>query len=126
MSNPPIYVIYDGDCPFCSAYVKMVRLREAAGKVELLNAREPHPIVDEVVAAGFNLDEGMALKIGDEILHGDAVIHRLALMTGPSSIFNRLNWWIFRSPTRSRLLYPWMRGGRNLALRLLGRRKLAS
>lgn len=119
-----IWVVYDGDCPFCSAYVKLVRLREAVGKVHLVNARERHPVVDEVLAAGFDLDDGMAMKIGGEILHGDAVMHRLALMSGPSGTLNRLTAWIFRDPARARILYPPLRAGRNLALRLLGRRPL--
>ncbi len=127
MTAPPpaaMHVIYDGECPFCSAYVKLVRLREAAGKVVLLDARQPHPMVDKVLAAGFDLDEGMAMVIGDQILHGDEVIHRLALLSGPSGVLNRLNWWVFRSPTRSRLLYPLLRSGRNLALALLGHKQL--
>ena len=125
-ASEPIYIIYDGDCPFCSAYVRMVRLRDAAGQVELLNARQDHPVVREVLEAGLDLDEGMALKMGDQVYHGDEVINRLAMMTSPSGAFNRLNAWVFRSPGRSRALYPWLRRGRNLALRALGRKKLAA
>ena len=33
-------IVYDGDCPFCSRYVKLVRLREALGSVDLVNARD--------------------------------------------------------------------------------------
>ena len=28
MAEPGITVIYDGECPFCSAYVSMMRLRQ--------------------------------------------------------------------------------------------------
>lgn len=122
--RPEIYVIYDGECPFCSAYVRFVRLREAAGKVYLLNAREPHPVVREVQDKGFDLDEGMALKIGDAIYHGPDVMNRLALMSGGSGLFNRLHLWIFSNPKRAKTLYPALRAGRNLALKLLGRRKI--
>lgn len=119
-----IWIVYDGECPFCAAYVKLVRLRDAVGIVHLINARDPHPIVDEVLAAGFDLDEGMAMKIGGEILHGDAVMNRLAMMSSPSGALNRLHAWVFRSPVRARLLYPPLRTGRNLALRLLGHGQL--
>lgn len=127
MSDKPseMWVVYDGECPFCSAYVKMVRLREAAGAVHLIDARTPHPVVDEVIAAGYDLDEGMALKIGDVIYHGDECVHRLALMSGGSGLFNKFNHWVFASEGRSRALYPFLRAGRNLALRLLGKSKLA-
>ena len=62
--SEPIYVVYDGECPFCTAYVKLLRLREAAGKVELVNAREAdHPIVLKVRDRGIVLDEEMALML---------------------------------------------------------------
>ncbi len=123
-AGEPIWVVYDGDCPFCSAYVRMVRLREAAGEVRLLDAREDHPIVHELKARGLDFDEGMALKIGDAVYHGDECVHQLAMMSGPSGLFNRFHVWVFKSEARSRALYPFLRSGRNLALRLLGKRKI--
>ena len=122
--RPDIYIVYDGECPFCSAYVRMVRLREAAGNVHLLNARETHPVVEAVKAKGFDLDEGMALKIGEAIYHGPDVMNRMAMMSSGSGAFNRLNLWIFSNPKRAKALYPALRAGRNAALKLLGRRKI--
>lgn len=119
-----IWVVYDGDCPFCSAYVKMIRLRKLA-KVHLLDAREVHPVVDELKARGFDLDEGMALKIGDAIYHGDACVHQLAMLSGPSGLFNRFHFWVFSSEKRAKALYPMLRAGRNIALRLLGKRRIS-
>ncbi|WDI32871.1 DCC1-like thiol-disulfide oxidoreductase family protein [Hyphococcus flavus] len=124
-SDTPIYIVYDGECPFCAAYVRMVRLREAAGKVALINARDKHPLVEEILLGGINLDEGMALKIGDNLYHGARVMNQLALMSGPSGFFNRLHVWVFSSHARTVFLYPFLRAGRNLALRILGRRKIA-
>lgn len=119
-----IWVVYDGECPFCSAYVRMVRLREAVGNVHLLDARQAHPVVDELKASGLDFDEGMALKIGEAVYHGDECVHQLAMMSGSSGLFNRFHFWVFQSPRRTKFLYPFMRAGRNLALRLLGRRKI--
>ena len=125
MSKPDeIFVIYDGECPFCSAYVRMVRLREAAGTVHLLDARSDHPIVNELKASGLDFDEGMALKIGDAVYHGDACVTRLAMMSGSSGFFNRLHFWVFSDAKRTKFLYPFLRTGRNFALRLLGREKI--
>ena len=121
------YLIYDGECPLCKRYVRMVRLKAAAGNVQLVNAREPgaaaHVIAD-VIARGYDLDEGMVLKQGERIAHGDDCITELALMTTPSNAFNRLNAWVFRSPARARALYPVLRAGRNALLALLGRKKI--
>lgn len=122
---PELTVVYDGECPFCAAYVRMTRLRAAAGRVELVNARDPHPVVDEARAAGLDLDRGMVVKAGGRLYHGDAAMTLLAGLTTPSGLFNRLTAWAFRSPARARVIYPPMVAGRALTLRLLGRRKLS-
>ena len=54
-------LLYDGECPFCSAYVRMVTLRTAVGGVRLVDARvSDDSIVDKVTSRGFDLNEGMA------------------------------------------------------------------
>lgn len=122
--NTEVLIVYDGQCPFCSRYVKLVRLRESLGQVRLVNAREGGPIVEELQRAGVDLDEGMALKLDGRLYHGHDCLHMLALLSTPSSAFNRLNAALFRSPRAAWLLYPVLRAGRNTALRLLGRSKI--
>lgn len=124
--NERIQIIYDGDCPFCQNYVRFTRLRQAAGRVELIDARSDHPAVADATRAGLDLDEGMAMRQDGRWYHGDDVVHRLALMTTGSGPFNAAMAAIFRSPTRSRALYPFLRAGRNAALALLGRGKIGN
>ena len=123
MNAPCIQIVYDGECPFCTAYVRLFRLRELA-KVELINAREDNPMVQEIIELGLDLDEGMVMKVGDVYHFGDDVVHQLALMSGPQGFLRRINYWVFSDARRSRLVYPWLRAGRNLTLRLLGRKKM--
>ena len=118
------WLVYDGDCPFCSRYVRYLRLRDAVGKVLLINAREGGPLVDEMIDASLNLDEGMVLKMGGRYYHGADCIHALAMLSSSCDAFNRVNAAIFRSPTLSRALYPILRAGRNAVLRGLGRTKI--
>jgi len=118
------WLLYDGECPFCSAYVKMVRLQDAVGRIRLVDAREGGPELAEARAAGLDIDEGMVLKYDGILHHGDDCIHVLSLMTTPSGAFNRLNAWVFRSRRGSKLLYPILKSGRNAALSLLGRTKI--
>jgi predicted DCC family thiol-disulfide oxidoreductase YuxK len=120
------WLVYDGDCPFCSRYVQYLRLREAAGQVTLVNAREGGPLVDELRRVDLDLDEGMVLKLGGRYYHGADCIHALALLSSSSGLFNRINARVFRSPQLARVLYPVLRAGRNTVLRLLGRTKIAS
>lgn len=120
----PRFIVYDGDCPFCSRYVKLLRLRESLGSFELIDARTGHPVALELASRGFDLDEGMALIDGESVYFGDECVNRLALMSTPVGAFNRINAAIFRSPRLSALLYPTLRAGRNATLHLLGRRKI--
>jgi predicted DCC family thiol-disulfide oxidoreductase YuxK len=117
-------LVYDGDCPVCSAYVRFVRLRESVGKVELIDARGGGPWVDRARAAGLDLNEGFALFYGERWYYGPDCIQMLALLSSPSGLFNRINAVAFRSPRVASALYPVLRGGRNLLLRILGRRPL--
>jgi predicted DCC family thiol-disulfide oxidoreductase YuxK len=118
------YLVYDGECPFCSAYVRFVRLQETVGKVELLDARQGGEVVDYLTSQNFDLDEGMALIYKDRIYHGDECINILALLSSKSSLFNRINYVIFQNKRVAAFLYPIMRAGRNLVLKLLGKTKL--
>ncbi|MEP5535325.1 DCC1-like thiol-disulfide oxidoreductase family protein, partial [Ekhidna sp.] len=77
-SDQSIWIVYDGDCPFCSAYVKLVRLREIYSNVNLINAREGGAIVDEIKKIPLDLDDGMVLKMGNNFFHGNECMHILA------------------------------------------------
>ncbi len=122
--QPDNWLLYDGECPFCSAYVKMVRLQENAGPVPLVDARNDGPEYHEALREGFDLDEGMLLKLSGRYYHGKDCIHALALLTRKRDLFGQVNGWVFRSQRRSAVLYPILRAGRNFALRMLGRKKL--
>ena len=117
-------VVYDGDCPFCTRYARLVSLRRAVGPVTLMNAREGGPLVARLAAAGYDLDEGMVLLYGGRIYHGADCMHMLALLSGGGGAANRAFAAVFRHPAAARRLYPVLRAGRNTVLRLLGREKI--
>ena len=71
--------------------------------------------------AGTEMVAEMALVIGTDVYSGADCINRLALMSTRSGLFNRINAIIFSSRRFSRWAYPYLRGARNLALRILGR-----
>jgi len=125
-SSRKISVVYDGECPVCTTYVSMLRLKELAGDVQLINARDDHPLVTEIKQQGISLDDGMVVKIGEQLHHGDQAVQQLALITGPSGVVNRLHYWIFSSAWRAKVIYPFLRAGRNLLLRILRRSPIDS
>lgn len=117
-------LVYDGDCPVCSSYVRYVRFRKAVGPPLMVNAREGGEWVQAVREKGLDLDLGMVLIYGGEYYHGADCIHMLALLGSPVGAFNRLNGWLFRNRRMARITYPVLRTGRNVLLRMLGRQPI--
>jgi len=80
--------------------------------------------MDEITDQGLDIDQGMVLKMGGQLYYGSDSIHALALISTQSGIFNRLNYWLFRSKAISKCLYPILRFCRNLLLKFLGKTKI--
>ena len=118
-------IYYDGECPFCTHYVKLLRLRDSVGRVELTNLREDTALRAELSQNGFDLDQGMVIEMNGRRLGGADATHALALMSTPSGAFNRLNKLMFSVPLVSSVLYPILRTGRWLTLFAMGRKSIA-
>lgn len=116
-----ITIYYDGDCPFCSRYVRKLRLDVAAGPVTLVDMRRDDDARDAFVRMGLDPDRGMVVDYGGRSYAGAEAMTLLAALTTPSGVFNRVSAWAFRTPRRARLTYPVLRAGRRLALWLLRR-----
>jgi predicted DCC family thiol-disulfide oxidoreductase YuxK len=116
-----IWVVYDGECPFCRSFVLLYRIRKLATHVHLVDARSHHPIVDEIRQQHLDLNQGMAVKLNGRLYHGSDAMNVLAILGSGKTVFNRLNRVLFRRPGVARLLYPLLARGRLVTLRLLGR-----
>lgn len=121
-----IWFVYDGDCPLCATAAAAFRVREAAGTLNLVNAREAsgHPLLGEVNAARLDLDEGMAIKFGGVFYHGADALHLMALIGSQHGWLNRTNALLFRNMRVARFAYPFMRAVRNAAIGLKGAGKI--
>lgn len=119
-----IVLVYDWECPACDAYCRHVRVRESAGRLRLVNAREPADVMEEITRAGLDIDQGMVLELDGKLYYGSDAIHALALLSSRSDLFNWLGYHMFRSRTSARLLYPVLRTCRNLLLKAMGRTKI--
>ena len=115
-----VWLVYDGECPVCKTYCKYIRIRDAVGNLQLVDARQPGILMDEITAAGLDIDQGMVLKFKDVIYYGADAIHMLTLLSTPSGIFNRINYYVFSKKIGAKIVYPFGKAFRTLLLKLLG------
>ena len=101
-----------------------VRLRDVVQEVRYIDARDGGPIVAEAVQKGFDLNDGMVVIIDGTYYHGADALQVLADLTSPVDAFNHLNARLLTFRTLSHIAYPFLRLGRNVTLRFLGRPKL--
>lgn len=124
MNRKKIVLLYDKQCPVCDAYCQLVRVRESVGELEIVDAREHSAAMQEVTTRGLDIDQGMVLKIGEQLYYGADAIQALALLSSRSGFFNKLNYWMFSSKKAAALIYPVLRSFRNLLLKALRKTKI--
>jgi predicted DCC family thiol-disulfide oxidoreductase YuxK len=115
-----VWLVYDGECPVCNTYCKYIRIRDAVGELRLVDARHPSELLDEITKAGLDIDQGMVLKFRGAIYYGADAIHMLTLLSSPSGIVNRINYYVFRTNFGARIFYPICKAFRNVLLKILG------
>lgn len=118
-------IFYDGQCPFCRRYVRLLELRSEIGDIALIDARSDDPRIEAVRQAGLSLDAGMAIRYGGRYWHGAEATWLLAKLTEARTPLQRLLRWLLRDRDRAGRIYPYLRAGRLAVLRLLGRNALA-
>jgi len=115
-----IDIVYDDRCPVCRTYCTRLVAKEGGPALNLIDARRGGALMDEITARGLNIDEGMVVKIGDELHYGSDAIFELARLARGRGAVGLMNRFIFRSRRLARLLYPPCKEVRNLVLRGLG------
>jgi len=111
----PIIIIYDGKCPFCDSYVRFLRLQDAVGSVQLVDARSQHPLAVEA-ARSLDVDRGMVVKLRGATYHGADAMVVLSRLSSRTRFLNRLNALLFSYRPFAKLAYPILRAGRRLSL----------
>jgi predicted DCC family thiol-disulfide oxidoreductase YuxK len=121
-----VTLVYDGDCPVCKGYSRALCIRRDIGELRLVDARKNRALVSDLSDRGVALNEGFALIMGGEIYSGVDAMHILALISGRIGVLNKANHAIFKHRSLAITLYPVLRFGRNMLLRILGRRPIGA
>lgn len=114
-----IWFVYDGECPLCKSAALALRIKQQYGTLHLINARETYEpdLIKKINEGGFDLDEGMLIYTGNRFYHGKDALRFMARYSDTQGLFSIVNKILCSSNTLAMLIYPWMRGIRNLLLR---------
>ncbi|MFC0388116.1 thiol-disulfide oxidoreductase DCC family protein [Muricoccus vinaceus] len=114
-------VVYDGECPFCTRFVELYRIRENVGKVVLTDARDHPELVAGFRQQGFEINDGMVVLWQGRTYYGVDAMQLLSMLGTEGGSFAALNRLLFRNKRVAGAVYPWLVRGRKMTLRLLGR-----
>jgi predicted DCC family thiol-disulfide oxidoreductase YuxK len=119
-------VIYDGDCPFCSNFVRLYRLRENVGSVELIDARQDQALVETLRKEGMEINDGMVVIWKSQKYHGADAMHLLSMLSAEKGAFASVNRLLFRNRRLAECVYPVLVTGRRMTLVLMGRKLISN
>ncbi len=109
--------IYDGECPFCNHFAELLEITSKIDKLKILDARKNISIINSLLEKGYDIDKGAILLKDNEILHGAEAINTICKrIDNPSSTLLKVLSKLFKSNTRTNLLFPFLVIARRLAL----------
>ena len=124
MTGPDNFVLYDGECPVCAAYMGIAQLRRVRPDLQVLDARKEPALVAALRAQGHEVNESILVRL-DSKVHKGAAATRLIAGLGSSNPWTRRLALVALSGGRfGESLYPLQRACRNLLLRVLGRAQI--
>lgn len=119
-----VVLVYDRECPACKFYCQHARIDPAYGTLQRIDAREPSDVLNKITRAGLDIDQGMVVATNGCLYYGADAIHELARRAPRVGVFHRFSRMLFGSSARAQFLYPILRTGRNLLLKLLGKSRI--
>ena len=117
-----ILFIYDGECPFCNHFAKLLELKSSLAEFEILDGRKNLAILSRLYKQGYDLNKGAILIKNEDILHGaDAINWICSEISEPSDSLLEALRIIFTSNKRTNILFPFLLWARRLSLTIKGK-----
>ncbi len=111
------YLLYDGECPFCSFYARKSEFRTPNGRpLKLIDANRAPKLLGELRVQGCEVDEGMVLVMKGKRYQGAQAMSVLESMMSESGWWGSFSRLFASNPSRVRVFYPWFRRLRRVAL----------
>jgi hypothetical protein len=93
-------------------------------EVSLYNLRNHHEKVEEFQAQGYDVNDGMIVILDKKVYFGHEAVHIIAALSNKNKWIGKVYYFFFSRKIVIKLVYPLLRFGRNITLRLMGRKKI--
>lgn len=123
-SEEEIKIIYDKECPFCSNYIQFLKLKQKIKSVILINARINQEYVLEMMRLKMDINQGMLVIYQNKLYFGHNAMNIISEISDNKNIFVNFINFFFRIKKFSRFFYFFCKMARNLALFILGKKKI--
>ena len=109
--------IYDGECPFCNHFAELLEIKSKVKGISILDGRKNPKLLKDLLNKGYDLDKGAILLKQDKIYHGSNAINLICKeIINPSGALLKLLSSIFKSRTRTNIIFPFLVRARRLVL----------
>ena len=115
------FLLFDGDCPVCAAYIAASRLGNSPDAPLPLDARREPALVEAMRRQGLEVNDGMIARVGGRIYYGPEVTRLIAERATEAPAATRGLLYAIGGAPWSRALYPLLVKARLWLLRLRGR-----
>lgn len=117
-----IQIVYDQECPFCSDFVRILRIKSVGNEVEMINARETSSEIISKLSEKYNLDDGMIVILDGTEYYGDRAAHILSILSTTNAFRGKLYQLILRNKRIASFAYPVLVILRKLYFKLIGKK----
>ena len=121
MSEKTLF-IYDGECPFCNHFAKLLELKSSIPSLEIVDGRKDLKQLTKLYKQGYDLNKGAILINKGKIKHGAEAINWICTeLNGPNDSILEILRIIFKSKKRTTNIFPFLLWSRRIALTLKGK-----
>lgn len=124
-TRPDAFVLYDGECPVCQAYVALAQLKQRHPGLQILDARTQPELVAALRSESYDVNESLIVGIGPTVFAGAAATRLISQLGSSNPILSRAALYAIGGAPWASALYPWLRATRNGLLWVLQRRKIS-
>jgi predicted DCC family thiol-disulfide oxidoreductase YuxK len=113
-------IYYDGECPFCTRYVFMLKLREVVGQVNLISLRSQDTRALKILSSGINVNKGFVIEYEGRLYFGGDAFYLINSLVTRDDGFGKIKKIIFSSKKISSFIYKILTYLRYILLFIIG------